>query len=153
MNSIEALVAAGYIHRFDATAREIDQVMRLAERDVVEAGLRDGRSLDWAFSIGYNAGLQGCRAFMFCKGFRPAGGEAHKAVFQFMRLTVPVSVLPTIDYLDRARKKRHRVIYDEPGLVTEREIVFLLEKVRNLLDFVRNHIRGEQHRASHQANS
>lgn len=142
MNSIEDLVAAGHIHRFDATPQEIDRAMSMAERDVVEAGLRDGRSLDWAFSIGYNAALQGCRAFMFHKGYRPAGGEAHKAVFQFMRLTVPDDMLPTIEYLDRARKKRHRVIYDEPGLVTEREIGYLLEKVGNLLEFVRNHIRG-----------
>ena len=140
MNSIEALIASGNIHRFDATAQEIDRVMSLAERDIVEAGRKEGSSLDWAFSIGYNAALQGCRAFMFYQGFRPAGGEAHKAVFQFMRLTVPDSVLPIIDYLDRARKKRYRVIYDEPGLITEREIEFLLDKVRSLLDFIQQTI-------------
>ncbi len=117
MMSIDRLVHEGSVHPFRATQEEIAKVMDIAKRDLDEAEKIQGASLDWAFAIAYNAVLQACRAYMFHMGYRPASSEAHKATFEFTQIAVDEPMKQTIDYFDRARKKRHRVIYEEPGLV------------------------------------
>ncbi|MDD5083139.1 MAG: hypothetical protein PHU08_07200, partial [Dehalococcoidales bacterium] len=104
--SIDRLVREGSIHPFHATQEEIAKVMDIAKRDLAEAETIQGTSLDWTFSIAYNAVLQACRAYMFHMGYRPASSEAHKATFEFMQIAVDESMRQTIDYFDRARKKR-----------------------------------------------
>lgn len=68
--SIESLVREGSVHPFRATQKEIDKVMDIAKRDLAEAEKIQGTSLDWTFSIAYNAVLQACRAYMFHMGYR-----------------------------------------------------------------------------------
>ena len=136
MISIETLVREGSIHPFKATQEETPKVMNIAKRDLAEAEKIQGSSLDWAFSIAYNAVLQASRAYMFHMGYRPASSEAHKATFAFMQITVDEPMKQTIDYFDRARKKRHRVIYDEPGLVTEKETQQLIKKTKEFLEYI-----------------
>ena len=143
MISIETLVREGSIHPFQATQEEIAKVMNIAKRDLVEAEKIQESSLDWSFSIAYNAVLQACRAYMFFKGYRPASSEAHKATFQFMQIAVDESMKQTIDYFDRTRKKRHRVIYDEPGLVTEKETQQLIKKAKEFLLYVESKVPGK----------
>jgi len=143
MISIDILVMEGSIHPFKATQEEIARVMDIAKRDLAEAEKIQGTSLDWSFSIAYNAVLQACRAYMFRMGYRPASSEAHKATFQFMQITVDESVKQTIDYFDRARQKRHRVIYDEPGLVTEKETQQLIKKAKEFLEYTECKLKEE----------
>lgn len=134
--SIETMVQEGRIHPFKATREEITKVMGIAKRDLSEAEQIKGTSLDWTYSIAYNAVLQACRAFMFHKGYRPANYEAHKAAFEFMQLTVEERLKPTIDYFDRARKKRHRITYESAGLVSEKETEQLIKKAKEFLAYV-----------------
>ncbi len=142
--SIESLVQEGSIHPFRATREEISKVMEIAKRDLAEAEKIQGTSLDWTFSIAYNAVLQACRAYMFHMGYRPASSEAHKATFEFMQIAVDESLKQTIDYFDRTRKKRHRVIYDEPGLVTEKETQQLLKKAKEFLVYIEGRLREKK---------
>jgi hypothetical protein len=97
MISLESLLREGRVHLFNATEKEIDRVLSIAGRDLDEAGRRQDSSLDWTFSIAYNAVLQSCRAFMFNEGYRSASAEAHKTTFQFMRLVVPEAMQLNID--------------------------------------------------------
>ena len=143
MISIDALVREGSIHPFQATPEEIAKVMDIARRDLALAEIIQDSSLDWSFSIAYNAVLQACRAYMFYKGYRPGSSEAHKATFQFMQVTADESVKQTIDYFDRTRKKRHRVIYDEPGLVTEKETQQLIKKAKEFLEYTEHELKGK----------
>jgi uncharacterized protein (UPF0332 family) len=134
--SIETMVQEGRIHPFKATKEDIAKVMSIAKRDLSDAEQIKGTSLDWTYSIAYNAVLQACRAFIFHMGYRPASYEAHKATFEFMQLTVEERMKPTIDYFDRARKKRHRVTYETAGLVSEKETEQLLRKAREFLEYI-----------------
>lgn len=136
--SIDRLANEGKIHPFKATREEITRVLSLAERDLVEAEKISGESLDWSYSIAYNSVLQACRAFMYYHGYRPASFEAHKATFEFMELSIEESMRATVDYFNRVRKKRHRVIYDEVGLVTEKEAQYLIARATEFLEYVRN---------------
>src|SRR3990172_4745734 len=141
--SIDRLVQEGSIHPFRATQPEIAKVMGIANRDLSVAERIMGESLDLCYSIAYNAVLQACRAYMFHMGYRPATSEAHKATFEFMQLTVEEHLKSTIDYFDRARKKRHRITYEAPGLVSEKETEQLIKKAKEFLAYAEEKVKGK----------
>ena len=134
--SIDRLVREGGIHPFRATREEIAKVMNIAKRDLEDAEKTRGTSLDWTYSIAYNSVKQACRAYMFHMGYRPASSAAHKATFEFMQIAADEPLKKTIDYFDRVRKKRHRVIYEAAGLVSEKETEQLIKKAKEFLDYV-----------------
>lgn len=139
--SIERLIQEGSIHQFKATQDEIDKATGIAQRDLVLAENILGESLDWCFSIAYNAVLQTCRAYMFHLGYRTAITEAHKATFEFMQIVIEEPFKKSISYFDRVRKKRHRTIYDEVGLVSEKEAQELLKRAREFLSYIENKLK------------
>lgn len=134
--SIDKLVEEGSIFPFRATKKEIDRAMEIARRDLAQAEKMLNESLDWSYSIAYNAILQACRAYMFNQGYRPASSESHKSTLVFMQVSVDDSLKLTIDYFDRVRKKRHRVVYDEVGLISEKEARQLLIKAKEFLTYI-----------------
>jgi uncharacterized protein (UPF0332 family) len=140
--SIDKMVQERRIHPFKATREEITKVMNLARRDLAEAEKIKSTSLDWTYSIAYNAVLQACRAFIFHMGYRPASFEAHKSTFEFMQLVVEEQLKPTIDYFDRARQKRHRVTYEAVGLVSEKETEQMVKKASEFLEYVEGKLKG-----------
>ncbi|MBT9160646.1 MAG: hypothetical protein DDT27_01075 [Dehalococcoidia bacterium] len=131
--SIEELIKEGGIHPFKATQEEINRAIEIAQRDLALAENILGESLDWTYSVAYNAVLQACRAYMFHLGYRPASAEAHKNTFEFMRFAVDEPFKNSVSYFDRVRRKRHRTIYDEVGLVSEKEARELLKRAREFL--------------------
>ena len=134
--SIDRLIAEGSVHAFRATPEEVDRSMEIARRDVSLAAQIVSESLDWSYSIAYNAVLQACRAYMFHRGYRPAGAEAHKSTLAFMRDSVNEPLKTTVDYFDRVRKKRHRAVYDEVGVVSEKEVGQLIQKAEGFIAWV-----------------
>lgn len=131
--TIDDLLKEGKLHNFEAKSEEIDKCLEIAKRDLslAEKILED--DLDWCFSITYNAIFQACRAYMFSLGYRPATPEAHKTTFEFMELTIEEPFKEIITYFDRVRKKRHRTIYDQAGLVTRKEAEELLQLAKSFI--------------------
>ncbi len=126
--SIDKLLKEGKLHQFKATQDEIEKPLEIAERDLAVAEKIFEEDLDWSFSIAYNAILQACRAYMFSLGYRPASSEMHKTVFEFMEVMSEDPHKEMIAYFDRARRKRHRTLYDEVGLVSTEEVLELLKQ-------------------------
>ena len=59
---------------------------------------------------------------MFAHGFRPASGEGqHKAAVQFAEVVLGEKFKEDILLFDKMRSKRHRVIYDTSGLISQAE--------------------------------
>jgi len=141
--SIEELVEHGSIHPFEATRGEIERAIRIARRDLTLAEKLLEENFDWCFSIAYNAVLQACRAYMFHLGYRPASTEAHKATFEFMEIFAEEPFKKSISYFDRVRKKRHRTLYDDVGLISEKEAKELLRRARQLLSYVQTQVTGQ----------
>lgn len=139
--SIERLLQEGSIQAFQSTDAEIDKAMEISRRDLNTALEIRLNSPDWAFNIAYNAVLQACKAYMYTKGYRPASSESHKHTFEFMLITTTEPWLTMIEYFDRVRKKRHRVVYDEIGLVSEKELAALLDQAGEFIGYIENTIR------------
>jgi len=139
--SIEELIQQGSIHPFEATRGEIEKAMEIARRDLTLAEKLLEENLDWCFSIAYNAVLQACRAYMFHSGYRPASAEAHKATFEFMKIAIGEPFKKSISYFDRVRKKRHRTLYNEVGLISEREAEELLRRAKEFLSYAESKLK------------
>jgi uncharacterized protein (UPF0332 family) len=141
--SIEELIQQGSIHPFEATRGEIEKAMGIARRDLTLAEKLLEENFDWCFSIAYNAVLQACRAYMFHSGYRPASAEAHKATFEFMGIVIREPFKKSISYFDRVRTKRHRTLYDDVGLISEKEAKELLERARQLLVYIESKLKEQ----------
>lgn len=139
--SIEKLIKEGRIHPFNAAQDEVNRAIEIARRDLALSERLLEENLDWCFSIAYNAVLQACRAYMFHRGYRPTSTEAHKATFEFMQLAVEEPFRESISYFDRVRKKRHRTIYDEVGVITEKQAKELLKRARELLSYTESKLK------------
>ncbi len=78
---------------------------------------------------------------MFYRGYRPASAETHKVTLAFMQVSVDPQLTDTINYFDRVRKKRHRVIYDEVGLVSEKEAQQLIQKAAEFIEWANENLK------------
>lgn len=135
--NLDDLIKEGKISPFDSTIEEIKRPLEIAHRDLEEAKkLLSRGSLDWSFIVAYNATLQTSRAYMFIKGFRPKERDGHKAVFQFLDFVVPKWLKETVSFFDRARKKRHSLLYDQVGAIGEREVRSLISELEKFLLWV-----------------
>ena len=120
---IEEMLSKGLIKSFEADEREIKKILELSERDlkVAKKNLED-EEYDWSLAIAYNSSLQAGKALMFLKGYRPAGEYKHVAVIEFMHSEFGKQITNTIiDILGSLRKRRHRVVYEQAGSVSEGE--------------------------------
>jgi uncharacterized protein (UPF0332 family) len=118
----EELLEKGLIKRIKPSPSQVKDRLKLARRDIKAAKTMMANDRDWAFSMAYNAVLQATRALMLAKGFRPAGGEGqHKVAVAFAEITLGEKFQDDIYIFDKMRGKRHRVIYDVSGLVSQNE--------------------------------
>jgi len=138
--SIDDLSRASRIHKFAATEDEINKSLQISDRDIELAKDILNKNLDWCLTITYNAVLQVCRAYMFFLGYRSSSHESHKTVFEFMESVVDEKYKDTVSYFDRIRKKRHRTIYDEIGLVSEKEAEEAIQLAKEFIATVKKWI-------------
>lgn len=137
----ENLVNQGKIKPIKSSKQEIREILSLADRDLKMAGFVITQDWDWAFSISYNAALQVSRAYMYSKGYRACGQEAHKNTFEFMKIALGKEYEGLIGFFDRMRPKRNRAIYDTVGLITETEVKELLEKSEEFVAIIKDKLK------------
>jgi uncharacterized protein (UPF0332 family) len=118
----EELLDRGLIKRITPSYSQVKARLALAKRDIRAAKTMMPSDRDWAFSMAYNAVLQATRALMFSQGFRTTGGEGqHKTAVMFAENSLGEALQDDIYVFDKMRSKRHRVIYDVSGLVSQAE--------------------------------
>ncbi|MFH1576564.1 MAG: HEPN domain-containing protein [Candidatus Margulisiibacteriota bacterium] len=135
--SYKSLENKNLISPFKAPLEQIEKEMKLARRDLKVAQKNLKEDYDWAFAIAYNAVLQAGRALMLSKGYRPRGEHQHKTVLKFIELSLGKDFEQKARFLDMMRSKRHRVIYDEPELISESEAKFAIQIADEFVKLVR----------------
>lgn len=136
--SFKDLVSQGKIKLIKSSKEEIKEILSLADRDLKMAEFTITQDWDWAFSISYNAALQASRAYMYSKGYRTSGQQAHKNTFEFMKRALGKEYDDLVGFFDRMRPKRNRAIYDTVGLITETEVNELLKKSKEFVAIIKN---------------
>ena len=135
----------GKIKPYQARATEIQQLLKVAARDLA-TGIRNlDDDPDWAFSIAYNAVLQAARALMFHRGYRPRGQDQHHTVVRFAELTLGEESRKQVAYFDQMRRKRHRVVYEAVGLISRQEAEQALDFCRKFVEEIGLFITGQPH--------
>ena len=140
--SYKELLREGLIKPFKAPDKQIRSRMVLADRDIRTARMIMASDWDWGFSIAYNAILQAARALMFSKGYRPTGGEGqHIAAVRFAEIALGKQLGEEVYIFDKMRSKRHRVIYDAAGLISEQEARQAFKFAQKFVKIIKGHLR------------
>ena len=126
----------GLITSYKAPQEQIEKEIKLAKRDLRVAQKNLKEDYDWAFAIAYNAVLQAGRALMLMTGYRPRGEHQHKTVLRFVELALGKDFSEKARFLDMMRIKRHRVIYDEPELISEAEAKHAIKIAADFVEMI-----------------
>ena len=137
----DRLLIPGRIKEYSATSSEVQQLLKLAIRDINAAASNLVGAPDWAYRMAYNAILQSSRAYMFSQGYRPRGSEQHATVVEFVKEAFGTTLENQVHLFDQMRRKRHRVIYETAGLISKNEaeqaVNFFKEFVNQITEMIR----------------
>ncbi len=134
--SLERLLTERIIEKTKKDSRQAKKKMSLARRDLKTARNNFmNKNFDWALAIAYNAMLQAGRALMFSEGYRPIGRYEHVGVMRFLHERFKSELTDRLVYfLDKTRRKRHRVVYDEEGIISAGEAETAINLAKEFLD-------------------
>ena len=120
---LDRLLKDRIVEKVAPDKKAADKSFKLSERDIKTAkSMLDAENYDWAAVIAYNAMLQAGRALMHLKGYRPYSEHKHVTVIEFVHELFGKEISDKmINIFDRMRKKRHRIVYEEAGIVTQDE--------------------------------
>lgn len=121
--NLEKLLAERVIQKILPNNAEAAKMIDYAKRDLKTAqNTLENGDFDWAFAIAYNAMLEAGRALMQRDGYRAFTQNKHVAVVLFVKEVYSNPLSRRLVYVfNKMRKKRHRLVYDERGLVSEEE--------------------------------
>jgi len=123
------LLRQGRLKRHKTSKKEIQSLLRIAERDIADARVK-GLSADRKFATAYSAVLQLAIITLYCEGYRPAGMGHHFTVFQTLRETMGPQFHELVDYFDACRIKRNITDYDRAGEISTKEAAELLREAK-----------------------
>ena len=124
------------ISKVRADERVVEKALAKARRDLgTSETLLDNGEYDWSLTVSYTAMMGAARALMLSMGYRPSSSEGHVAVVRFMEaVSSDGEMLRFTGILDRLRRKRHRVVYEEYDVTTGDEAAQALEWARDFFD-------------------
>lgn len=99
---------------------EIATHMASAERNLRDASV-PALSDDGRFLMAYNAAFQLATIALFASGYQAHGDDHHKTTFSALPLAMGASFTLLADYLDRCRRKRNNIQYDQINVATASE--------------------------------
>jgi len=118
------------------SSEQVEDLLKVAQRDLATSGEILESAHEWAYAIAYNAMLQAGRAFMFEKGYRSRGEGHHLTVIKFLRAGLDPKFASTISVMDRMRRKRNRSMYDTVGAISLKEAGEAVETARDFVEEV-----------------
>jgi len=140
----DLLIKSGRIKPYRARFSEIQQLLKVAARDLAAAARNLHEDPDWAYTMAYNAVLQASRALILNDGYRPRGGEQHATVVEYIQERLGPAFDKEVGLFDQMRRKRHRVIYEVSGLVSKQEAEQAIEFANKFVETLREEINRQQ---------
>ena len=119
--NLSDLLADDKIKKIEPDAKQAQECLLVAKRDLKLAKKLLSEDFDWAFSIAYNAMLQSARALMFAEGYVAVGENQHKIAVDYTDAKLGTKMREKVELFDDMRKKRHKAIYEKAGFISEYE--------------------------------
>ena len=120
--SLEDLLKTGSVRRIKPNRQVIEKALAKAHKDLkVSETLIELGEYDWAYTTSYTAMLTAARGLMNYMGYRPSSSDGHVAVVRFLdSMEMEKDIRKFAGIIDRMRRTRHRVMYDEYDIITEK---------------------------------
>jgi len=136
--SLEELLKSRVVRRTRPDHSSALNSVTRSSRDIDTAKtLIANRKFDWSLAVSYNAMLAAGRALMFDKGYRPSSTEGHVAVVSFLQATLASEAGERmIMVMNRMRKKRHRIVYEEMDIVSEDEAKQMVKWAEEFVEMI-----------------
>ncbi len=134
------LLSEGRLERRSFKQQEVAAQLDLARRDLATARELLKTDFDWAYAVAYNAVLQAARALMFAHGYRPVGPHQHVSAIQCLRAEGIDDQL--LVKADRMRRKRHRVVYEQAGMISRSDAESAVRTGEQLLALIDTYLEG-----------
>ncbi|MGB9719644.1 MAG: HEPN domain-containing protein [Candidatus Anstonellales archaeon] len=138
--NLSELEKKGLIHRISVDKTQIDDLLKISERDLTLAKEIFSKSFDGALNLAYNSMLQAARALMFSYGYRPDSEFHHKATFDFVSAVLDKKYAEFVQSLNRIRSKRALATYEKPDVISGYEAKYAINSAEEFLKFVREKI-------------
>ena len=126
--SLSELQALGRLRPHKTSRREVDDLLRLAERDLGDARV-EGVSTDRRFMITYEAAVALATIPLHCAGLRTDGTGHHQTTFLALPFVMGAEFAELAAYFDSCRTKRNLSAYDRTGGTSETEVEEILREV------------------------
>ena len=142
MVKYKSLLNSKRIAEHTTSEQEITELFAVAERDIVDAGIKN-LSDDRAYATAYNAALQLCTIIMAIEGYRTRGTAHHRTTFDFLEAAEIEHLSEYAAFFNKCRRKRNDVDYDRAMVVSSTERNELLEVVQEFMALVRSWVNKE----------
>jgi uncharacterized protein (UPF0332 family) len=135
------LVKDRIVQKHSTSRQEIENLRELVNRDLKDAEL-ENLSDDRRFATAYNAVLQLSKMAISCSGHRlTTGAGHHRNTFEAVKVALSTAFADSlVDYFETCRRKRNKIDYDTAEVVTETEVIELIEKSREFQTLIENWI-------------
>lgn len=139
--NLSDLLREDRVRKVSEDKKQAEENLRAAERDLKVASKTIKVDCDWAFIMAYNAMLHAARALMFADGYEPVGEEKHKAAVDYADVKIGAKYRDKINLFDRMRKRRHAVLYEKIGAVSEHEADFAIKTAAEFVEKIKEKIK------------
>ncbi|MCO6459749.1 MAG: hypothetical protein J5I93_31030 [Pirellulaceae bacterium] len=140
--SLEQWYRNGWLQQAEATAAELQRLLRVVDRDLGDAQA-GGLSADGKFQHAYDAALQLCTVALRAAGYRVRKGQGHhKYGIDSLRFTLGVEWSETADYIERSSRLRAQAVYEQIGVVSQQDAEELLQAAKQLRGGVLNWLKA-----------
>lgn len=120
MSSWKKLESSRLVRPHVTSPAEISIHLASADRNLKDAAV-PALSEDGRFLMAYNAAFQFATIAILSSGYQPHGDDHHKTTFAALPLAMGASYTFFADYLDRCRRKRNNIQYNQVNVATTSE--------------------------------
>ena len=118
--NLERLLAQGRLRPHSTAKEEIQEMLRIAMRDLEDA-LVPGLSSDRRFFIAYEAALALATIPLYCHGYETHGRGHHWMTFLLLPEVMSSDTRELAEYFELCRTKRNVGTYDRGGQISQSE--------------------------------
>lgn len=134
------LLGENKVQEKSISAIEVKAVFAKAQKTLCSSEHLLGEDEESAYQLAYEAMLIAGRALMFSCGVKPRTVGAHKITIEFCEAFLGWKYRLFIEKLDRARKKRHYLIYGVGQIISPTEVKNLIETAKEFLNIIKEKI-------------
>lgn len=128
MSTLKQLQSSRMVRPHKTSKAEIETLFAVVARNLSDATVPQ-LSDDGRFLMAYSAAFQLSTIALVASGLEAHGDDHHKTTFSTLPATMGSHMTLTSDYLERCRRKRNNIQYDQINVATKSEADELYKKV------------------------